>query len=187
MKNKLIIFTLTIFAAALIFSATPVSAASCESIDWLEQSTGIKDGLIVPCECTSSDTSDAGDRIDQCGLTELLQTIVNITQLILFLTGTVALVMFMYGGVMFIIAAGAQDKVQKGKDALKAAAIGIVIVLGAWLIVNFTIVSLTGGDVSSPAKIFNQPWTKEPSFYGEFDSKAQQDYYNESGYGDFSD
>lgn len=128
----------------------------CGEVKWLEQATGITDGLIIPCGCLdrSGDTA--------CGLNEALQTLVNVSKVILAITGAAAMLMFAYGGVMFIIAAGAQDKVQQGKDAIKAATIGIVIVLTAWLIVNFTISAITKGEVTG-GDIFDRPWTSGPS------------------------
>ena len=130
-------------------------ASSCgtgvEKVKWLEQATGIKDGLIIPCECLVGKqiiTDVAGNVIKvTCGLNEVLQTVINFTQLILALTGTTALLMFVYGGVMFILAGGNQDRVGKGKEILKAATIGIILIFTSWLIINFVIYTATGGKV----------------------------------------
>lgn len=132
--------------------------SQCAPVTWIEKATSIDDGLIVPCECLDSSVST------NCDLESVLQTIVNISQVLLALTGGAAVLMFTYGGVMFIVAAGNSDRVAQGKAALQAAVIGIIVILGAWLIVNFTIISLTGGNVvgNGPAEIFNRAWTAGP-------------------------
>ena len=45
---------------------------------------------------------------------------------------------------------------QKGKAAIQAAAIGIIIILSAWLIVNFTINAVTRGEIGGQANIFDE-------------------------------
>ena len=59
---------------------------------------------------------------------------------------------------MFILAAGNQERIQQGKTALAAAAIGLAIILGAWLIVNTTILVLSSGKVGGEATIFGNKW-----------------------------
>lgn len=144
----LIIFTISLFA----FSASPILAEE----SWVENILGQP---LIPISCTQSQNFD----VKQCGLNEMLQTIINFSKLILALTGSAALLMFTYGGVMFILAAGNEERAKKGIAAISAAAIGIAIVLGAWLIVNFVILALTKGEIGGEAKIFkNIPWYKEP-------------------------
>lgn len=53
--------------------------------------------------------------------------------------GAIALLMFIYGGFVMLTAAGAAEKVQKGKQAIVAAVIGIIIVFSAQLLVKFII------------------------------------------------
>ena len=153
MAKKIKILFLTILILNfLVFSVSPVLAAS-----WLE---GIVPGdELIPTACTKKIAP--GETQEGCGLTQIFQTIINFSQVILALTGTAALLMFTYGGVLWILAAGKQEMIQQGKSAIVAAAVGLAIVLGAWTIVHFTIVALTGGDVSRPATTFNQSWFQE--------------------------
>ena len=135
---------------------TQAESESCPA--WLAQ-IGIKDGCIIPIACTQS---PAGD-VNSCGLSQVFQVIVNVSQLILAFTGSAALLMFTYGGILWIIAAGNQERIQKGKTAITSAVIGIAIILGSWLIVNTLIVIITGGEVGSgPAQLLNQTWSEEP-------------------------
>lgn len=146
---KLKILVLTILVASFSFGiVSPVMAG------WVNDVIGTE---LIPTDCTDPQTGN----VNQCGLTHVFQTIINFSKLLLALTGSAALLMFIYGGVMWIISFGNPERVQKGKAAMQAAAIGLIIILSAFLIVNFTIFALTGGNVGD-VKIFNQDWFKEP-------------------------
>ena len=144
--------------AALAQTATPnirvVKSAPSSFLDEI----GIKDGSLIPLECISDDEPGT-----PCNLNSVFQTIVNITQLILAMTGSLALLMFIYGGAMFILAAGAQERIQKAKQVLVTASVGVAIVFSAWLIVNIVIGAVTNGEIHSPATIFNNFWFNQPS------------------------
>lgn len=151
------IFFIFLFSFLVVGQTASAECSGVGSVPWIEQATGITDGLIIPCACLGD---QGGKNVNVCGLNELFQTIVNFSQVLLALTGTAALLMFVYGGTMMILAGTSakgddnKKKINRGKDAIMAAIIGITVVLGAWLIVNFTIIALTGGDIDSPAKIF---------------------------------
>ncbi len=63
------------------------------------------------------------------------------------IVGALALVAFIYGGFILILSRGSSDAVKKGKDAMVAAIIGLVIVFGAYMLVRFlgTAVGLKSG------------------------------------------
>lgn len=116
---------------------------------------------IVPDECLG----DASTDVNRCGLTELLQVGVNITDLILAVTGSAAMLMFVYGGVLWIISQGSSEKIEQGKNAIVASVVGIAIILSAWLMVNTIIWGLTGGEVGNLGKIaeiFGKRFNAEP-------------------------
>lgn len=58
---------------------------------------------------------------------------------ILGVVGSLALVMFIYGGLTWMTSAGGAEKVKKGKDILIWAVIGLVIIFSAYALVNFVI------------------------------------------------
>ena len=118
---------------------------------------GITKGHVIDTDCLGNDAST------KCGLAQIYQTIVNFTKVLLALTGSAALLMFTYGGVQWILAAGSQEKVQKGRAAMEAAAIGIAIILGAWVMVNFIIWALLGGQDINAVTIFGREWFGQPS------------------------
>ncbi len=107
--------------------------------------------LLPPC--TSS---------GNCGFNDFVLLGVNLTKMILGLVGSLALLFFIYGGIMFMLAGGKSEMIDKGKKIITNAVIGVAIVLGAWIIVNFSIAALTGTPVGS-VKIFGtQDWWRTP-------------------------
>lgn len=70
------------------------------------------------------------------------------------LIGIIFFLLMIYAGIRWMIAAGKSEDVQKAKDTLEAAAIGLVIVLSAYAITQFVFSSLLsggGGGGSGPA------------------------------------
>jgi hypothetical protein len=53
------------------------------------------------------------------------------------LVGSIALVMFIYGGFTWMLAAGSPQRVTKGKDILVWATIGLIVIFSAYGLVNF--------------------------------------------------
>lgn len=61
--------------------------------------------------------------------------------------GAIALLMFVYGGVMWIISGGDKGKVAKAQSILKNATIGLVLIFGAY----FFVAAIIGGILTAPA------------------------------------
>ena len=62
--------------------------------------------------------------------------------------GLVAVIMIIYGGVLYVTAAGNQENIDKGKKIIMYAVVGIVIILLAFALVNTLLTGLgAGGDV----------------------------------------
>lgn len=70
----------------------------------------------------------------------LLGTIINYAMGII---GSLALVMFIYGGATWMLSGGNQEMVGKGKQTLIWASIGIVIIFTAYALVRFVISAIT--------------------------------------------
>ena len=58
---------------------------------------------------------------------------------ILGIVGSLALVMFIYGGLIWMTSSGSSDKVKQGRDIILWAAIGLVIIFSAYGLVRFVI------------------------------------------------
>jgi hypothetical protein len=91
---------------------------------------------VVPAVC-----SGAAD-IDKCNLSALEQGIVNVVTILLGVSGSLALAMFVYGGFCYILAGGEIVKVDRGKSAMKYAILGLVIALGAGMILRLVVQAL---------------------------------------------
>lgn len=64
---------------------------------------------------------------------------------ILGLAGSVALVVFIYGGFVYMTAMGASEKTKKGKDIILWGTIGLMVTFLAYALVKFVLVDLIGG------------------------------------------
>lgn len=66
-------------------------------------------------------------------------------------SGTVALVMFLYGGIVWLTSMGNSELVAKGKKVLIWSILGIVVITSAYVITNAVFGALLVGDVSNPS------------------------------------
>ncbi len=70
-------------------------------------------------------------------LNDIMTMVISISGWILGIVGSLALLMFVYGGFMFLISAGSSDKIGQAKKILVAAVIGLVIVFSSYMIIRF--------------------------------------------------
>lgn len=63
----------------------------------------------------------------------------DIIQYVLGVIGILALVMFIYGGILWMTSGGSADKIKKGKDTIVWAVLGLAIVFFSYAIVNFVL------------------------------------------------
>lgn len=77
-------------------------------------------------------------------LNDLVQLLINISDWILAVSGAAALLAFIIGGVMFLISGGSPDRVTSGKNWLKGAIIGLVIVFTSYMIIDFVMNNIFG-------------------------------------------
>ena len=81
---------------------------------------------------------------EYCGdytLNDAVSVFITISQLILGLTGSIALLAFIVGGVMFLISSGNKNLIEKGKSTILGAVIGLVIVFTSYMIIGFLLTS----------------------------------------------
>ncbi|MDD2753171.1 MAG: hypothetical protein PHT44_00960 [Candidatus Portnoybacteria bacterium] len=83
-----------------------------------------------------------------CTPCNFLQLISNIVMfLVRDVTAPLAGLLFLIGGIMMIWAGGDETRYKKGKDTFKSTAIGVLIVLASWAIVN-TLITTFGTSVA---------------------------------------
>lgn len=63
--------------------------------------------------------------------------------------GTLALLMFIYGGFLWLTSRGDTKMVGKGKETMVWAILGLVIIFGAYVIVRTVLTGLVAGSVTS--------------------------------------
>lgn len=79
------------------------------------------------------------------GTSDINVLIGRLIRALLGLSGSVALLMFVWGGFLWLTSRGETAQVTKGKDTLKWAAIGLVIIFTAYILVNAIITALSKG------------------------------------------
>lgn len=117
MRLKKIILSLIMILA--LFSAYPVLAV----------------GIFAEIPCFGT---------EPCGLCDFLYLFILLANWGMGIMGSVALLAFVAGGVMWMISGGNQNLIAKGKAILTGTVKGIIIILCAYLIVNTLISTFTG-------------------------------------------
>lgn len=117
-------------------------------------SSSIKGGLL-------GGVTDACIQCGACQLCDFLNIANQLARMIFGIFGAVALAMFIYGGVQFIVSSGNSDLVGKAKSTLVNAVIGIFFIAFAWQIVHVVLIVLgTPEEQGKPGAqlIFGKPW-----------------------------
>lgn len=116
--------------------------------------------LIIQCVLdTQSGTAGAKVPKDKCsdpgyvclknplgeGRTDLRVIVGDVIKSVLTVLGSLTLLVFFAGGVMWLTSAGNQEKVKKGSNTMLYAVIGLFVIFAAYAIINTVIKGLTGG------------------------------------------
>ncbi|MCB9820286.1 hypothetical protein H6796_03245 [Candidatus Nomurabacteria bacterium] len=148
--SKLIIIALTVFSfAAGLYTSTP-AAASLDCEQYKVSDGSWKVGVTIPTACKISAGSDkAGGNNTSCTDADgkpvectLERTIANIVGVLLFIIGTLAVIMLIIGGIRYTTSNGNPEQIKAAKNTLMYAVIGLIVALLAFAIVNFVVSSL---------------------------------------------
>ena len=123
-KNKKIIFALIICGLVLTLMPAFVNAT--------EEEGGV---LVNPL---------GGTEASPKGTTDISTIIGKVIKAVLGIVGSIALLMFIYGGFLWLTSGGGKERIKKGKDILIWAIIGLVIIFLSYTLVEFVITALTG-------------------------------------------
>ncbi|MBU1705504.1 pilin [Patescibacteria group bacterium] len=106
--------------------------------------------LLLPT-ATYAGLTDAGTNLSQVGdaaslsqnersLPKLIGGLINV---IISVLGIVFVILIVYAGILYMTAGGEKDKVEKAKNLMIQAVIGLVIIVAAYAISSFVITQLT--------------------------------------------
>ena len=79
-----------------------------------------------------------------CNFNGLVQLASNIIDFIIYMSVSVSAIMFAYAGFLYITAQGETGKISTAHSIFKNVGLGLVFVLGAWLIVKAVLTGLGG-------------------------------------------
>ncbi len=129
--KKNIIFSLIFIGTIIVFSTTLISSAQAKSVATCDIkpfsfATGI----------TPERFHEPGNIAMTVGWCDFLQIISNFIGLLYRIIIPIIMLMFVFGGAIFITAGGNEGSIKKGQAFLKSAIIGLIIVLLAGVIVG---------------------------------------------------
>ena len=99
--------------------------------------------------------SDSCGRCGNCQLTDFFVVGNNVFRLLIGLSGSFALLMVIYGGFMWLTSGGSSERIEKGKKVLVGAVIGLIIVFGAYTVVELI---LAAAGVKGVPALLNRPF-----------------------------
>lgn len=102
----------------------PVNLTS-PSFDKLLSEGILKANISEPCK-----------KLGSCQITDMIQIVLNVMTFILGISGSVFLLIFVWGGFLWLTSAGDSGKFKQGLDTLRDAVIGLIVVFAAYTIVN---------------------------------------------------
>jgi len=137
------IFTF-VFLTAMFLMWGSFCFAGCTSQDDAESYNNYEQ---YACEAagykwTSNSTSGTVTLTNPIGTTDLPTLLGKVINSIMGVIGSLALVMFIYGGIIWMLSAGNQEQVTKGKNILIWAAVGIVIIFSSYALVKLVLTAM---------------------------------------------
>lgn len=101
--------------------------------------TPLTPGYAQGDEDTSTDITLPSDvsELNQLGTTSVPLLIGRIIRALMGIVGSIALVVLIYGGFLWMTSVGNADRVNKAKDLLVWGALGVLVILSSYAIVNF--------------------------------------------------
>jgi hypothetical protein len=137
---------LTMFVCALFLG---VNAAVLAEGPILPGTAGVNYNSCGSCRSSQSDPACK----QYCGnyeLNDFVGILITVADWILRISGSLALLAFVFGGAMFLISAGSNERINKAKNIIVSAVIGLIIVLTSYMIIGF-IFKATGVDPTGTA------------------------------------
>ena len=130
-KQTIVLFSIIFFAFSLLFSNIYLAQAASTSL--------------LP-EAGEDSLATCLTNGEKCQICDFIQVFINAADMMAAFSGTIALLMFIMGGIVMITAFGNESRITWGKNTLIAAVIGIFIIFIAWTLTNAIMTAMHGGD-----------------------------------------
>lgn len=104
-------------------------------------------GATAPATTTKTQTTTQTTLYNPLGTTSIESFIGRTIRIVLGMAGIAAFLMFIWGGILWMTSAGNADRIQKGKDTLIWATIGLVVLFSAYAIVETLVKALSTGGI----------------------------------------
>ncbi len=129
---------------SVAFCSQQISVAQANCQTQYGSSTTAPSGLpltVTTPSVTATGASSTGTNTpvtltNPLGTTDIRLLVARLIKAVLSIIGVIALLMFVYGGVLWMISAGNEGMVKKGKDILLWTTLGIILIVSAYVIVN---------------------------------------------------
>lgn len=128
MKYFVIMTTALFIVIGVLFTAGIAFADSTSTSGQATQSKVIPDCLL---------SSNIGTLRECDNVNVFIWLAINIGQYLFGFIGALALLFFVYGGILLIISQGNQEKIKQGTSAMTASIIGLVIAFSAYALISF--------------------------------------------------
>ena len=103
--------------------------------------------LICPEAKTGQKLTDCMTQLDLGSTVVLVNVIIRVA---FGLAGIIAIIYLIYAGYLYMTSLGNPDSVAAAKQKLMLTILGLVIIICAYLIVNFILIELTGKTIENP-------------------------------------
>ena len=148
MNRVMILFASLVIVITGIFSllVLPASAETEEStirVDLPFRSSQLQQYAGLESE-TPVKGSSPGSLSNPLGINDPRIIIGNVVNAVLGLVGSLALAVFIYGGLNWVTSAGNEEKVKKGRDMIIWASFGLAVIFASYTLVGFVLDALTG-------------------------------------------
>lgn len=117
-----------IFAALLLVPVASLHAGTCPPTE------------LIPCGCDNSPVNGIVEGAEMCTFDDLIILAQNFINFLIFkIASPLAAIMFAYAGFLYLTNGGNESKVKQAHDIFTAVFIGLVVALGAWLLIYFIV------------------------------------------------
>ncbi len=110
-------------------------------------------GSIVPCSGALPGTDANGRQVEECGICHIGLLAQNILNTGIYIAVFIGAILFAWAGWKYVTARGNPGEMHSARGIFINVIVGLLIILGGWLVVDTLMVNLLDGD-----KGFGRPW-----------------------------